>query len=68
LDKCCKRNVAFRSKQEGIKQEDFQAVLKAAEETVTMQRNVPDWLELDEGGPRFQLLMTENILSVLPIY
>jgi hypothetical protein len=28
----------------------------AAGETETMQENIQDWLELDEGNPGFQLL------------
>jgi hypothetical protein len=34
----------------------LQTVLRAAGETETMQDNIQDWLELDEGGPGFQLL------------
>jgi hypothetical protein len=32
-------------------------VLRAAGETETMQENIQDWLELDEGDPGFQLLV-----------
>jgi hypothetical protein len=32
-------------------------VLRAAGETETMQENIQDWLELDEGDPGFQLLL-----------
>jgi hypothetical protein len=39
---------------EGSEQEDFQTVLRAAEETETTQENIQDWLELDEGDPEFQ--------------
>jgi hypothetical protein len=33
----------------------------AAGETDTMQENTQDWLQLDEGDPRFQLLTEEEI-------
>jgi hypothetical protein len=39
--------------QEGLEQEDFQAVLRAAGETETTQDNIQDRLQLDEGDPRF---------------
>jgi hypothetical protein len=32
-------------------------VLRAAGETQTMQENIQDWLELDEGDPGFQPLV-----------
>jgi hypothetical protein len=32
-------------------------VLSAARETETTQKNVQDWLELDEGDTGFQLLL-----------
>jgi hypothetical protein len=41
---------------EGLEQEDFQTVLRAAGETKTTQENIRDWLQLDEGDPGFQLL------------
>jgi hypothetical protein len=31
--------------------------VRAAGETETTQENIQDWLELDEGDPRFQLLI-----------
>jgi hypothetical protein len=31
-------------------------MLRAAGETETMQENIQDWLQLDEGGPEFQLI------------
>jgi hypothetical protein len=37
-------------------------VLRAAGETETMQENIKDWLELDEGDPGFQFLTEEEIL------
>jgi hypothetical protein len=37
--------------QEGLEQEDFQTVLRAAGEAETTQENIQDWLELDEGDP-----------------
>jgi hypothetical protein len=40
-------------------------VLKAAGETETTQVNIQDWLDLDEGGPAFQLLTEEEIASVI---
>lgn len=39
---------------EGLEQEDFQNVLGAAGETETMEENIQDWLELEEGDPGFQ--------------
>jgi hypothetical protein len=39
--------------QEGLEQEEFQTVLRAAGETETTQENIQDWLELN-GDPRFQ--------------
>jgi hypothetical protein len=39
--------------QEGLEQEDFQAVLRAAGETETTQQNIQDWLQLDEGDLDF---------------
>jgi hypothetical protein len=51
--------------QEGLKQEDSQTVLKAAEETETTQENIKAWLELDEGDPGFQLLTKEEIAAVI---
>jgi hypothetical protein len=40
-------------------------VLRADGETETTQENVQDWLELDEGGPGFQLLTEEEIPIVI---
>jgi hypothetical protein len=40
---------------------DFRIVLRASEETKTMQENVQDWLELDEGDPGFQHLVQEAV-------
>jgi hypothetical protein len=37
--------------QEGLEQEDFQTVLRAAGETETTQENVRDWLQLEERDP-----------------
>jgi hypothetical protein len=39
--------------------------LRAAGETETMQENIQDWLELDEGDPGFQLLIREEIAAVI---
>jgi hypothetical protein len=50
---------------EGLEQEDFQTVLRAAGETETMQENIQDWFELDEGDPGFQLLTEEEIAAML---
>jgi uncharacterized protein YehS (DUF1456 family) len=44
---------------EGLEQEDFQALLRAAGETETTQENIQHWLELDED-PGFQLLTGKN--------
>jgi hypothetical protein len=49
----------------GIKQEDLQTVLREAGEAETMQENIQDWLELDEGDPGFQLLTEEEIAAVI---
>jgi hypothetical protein len=43
-------------------------VLIAAGETETTQENIQDWLELDEGVPRFQLLTEEEIAAVIFLY
>jgi hypothetical protein len=48
---------------QGLKQEDFQTVLRAAGETETAQENTEDWLELGEGDPGFQLLTEEEIAA-----
>jgi hypothetical protein len=40
-------------------------VLRAAGETETMQRNIPDWLELYEGDPGFQLLTKEETAAMI---
>jgi hypothetical protein len=36
-------------------------VLRAPGETKTTQKNILDWLQLDEGDPGFQLLTEEEI-------
>jgi hypothetical protein len=36
-------------------------VLRAAGETETLQENIQDWLELEEGDPGYQLLTEEEI-------
>jgi hypothetical protein len=38
-------------------------VLRAAGETETTQENIQDWLQLDEGDPGFQLLVSLEFLS-----
>jgi hypothetical protein len=43
-------------------------VLRAAGETETMQENIQDWLELDEGDPGFQLLTEKEIAAVIFFY
>jgi hypothetical protein len=43
-------------------------VLRAAGETETTQENIQDWLQLDEGGPGFQLLTEEEIAVVIFFY
>jgi hypothetical protein len=40
-------------------------VSRAAGKTETMQENIQDWLDLDEGDPRFQLLTEEEISAVI---
>jgi hypothetical protein len=46
----------------------FQTVLRADGETEPRQENIQDWLELDEGGPGFQLLTEEEIAAVIYFY
>jgi hypothetical protein len=43
-------------------------VLRAAGETETTQENIPDWLELDEGDPGYQLLTKEEIAAAIYFY
>jgi hypothetical protein len=43
-------------------------VLRAAGETETMQDNILNWLQLDEGDPGFQLLTKEETVAVIFIY
>jgi hypothetical protein len=53
----------FRSKRTS------QTVLRAAGETENIPRkNIEDWLELDEGVSRFQLLAEEEIAEVIFFY
>jgi hypothetical protein len=47
---------------DGLEQEDFQVVLRAAEETENTQENIQDWPELD-GDPGYQLLREEEIAA-----
>jgi hypothetical protein len=49
--------------QEGIEQEDFEAVLTAEMEIT--QDNIQDWLELGDRDPGFQLLAEEEIATVI---
>jgi hypothetical protein len=56
--------MGFR-KQEGLEQEDFETMLRAAGETETTQGNIQDWLQLDEGNAGFQLLTEEEIVIVI---
>jgi hypothetical protein len=42
-------------------------VLRAAGETETMQENIQDWLQLDDGDPGFQLLAFLWLLNKLSI-
>jgi hypothetical protein len=39
--------------------------LRASEEAETVQGNIQDWLVLDEGEPRFQLLTEEEIAAMI---
>jgi hypothetical protein len=43
-------------------------VLRAAGETDITQENTQDWLELDEGDPRFQLLTEDEIAAVIFLF
>jgi hypothetical protein len=45
---------------EGLEQEEFQTVLRAAGETETTQANIQDWRELNEGDLGFELLTEER--------
>jgi hypothetical protein len=40
-------------------------VLGAAGETEIKQGNIQNWLQLDEGGPGFQLVTEEEIAAVM---
>jgi hypothetical protein len=40
-------------------------VLRAAGETETLQGDIQDWLQLDEGDPGFQLLTEQEITAVI---
>jgi hypothetical protein len=40
-------------------------MLRAARNTETMQENIQDCLELDEGDPGFQILTEEEIAAVI---
>jgi hypothetical protein len=40
-------------------------MLRAAGETETMQENIQNWLELDEGDAGFQLMTEEKIAAVI---
>jgi hypothetical protein len=51
--------------QEGLEQEDFHTVLRAAGETETTQENIQDWLELGDVDRGFQLLTEEEIATVI---
>jgi hypothetical protein len=43
-------------------------LLRAAGETETTEKNIQDWLELDEGDSGFQLLTEEQITVVTSFY
>jgi hypothetical protein len=43
-------------------------VLRAAEEAETAQENIQDWLQLDEGGPGFELQTQEEIAAVIFLF
>jgi hypothetical protein len=43
-------------------------VLRAAGGTETTQENIHDWLQLDEGGPGFQLPTEGEIGTVIFFY
>jgi hypothetical protein len=53
-----------------LEQESLQqvALLKATEDTETMQENIQDWIELDEGDHGFQLLKEEEITAMIFFY
>jgi hypothetical protein len=54
--------------QEGLKLQDFHTESRAAGGIETMQDNIQQWLELDEGDPGFQLLTEEEIAAVIFFY
>jgi hypothetical protein len=43
-------------------------MLRVGGETESMQENIQDWPELDEGDPGFQLLTEEEIAAVIFFY
>jgi hypothetical protein len=54
-------HAAILQKTHGIWElENFHTVLRVAGETDTMQENIQDWLDLDEGDPGFYLLQEET--------
>jgi hypothetical protein len=53
--------------EEGLEQEDFQAVLRAAGETEPTQGNIKDWLELGEGD-WISALAKEEIATVIFLF
>jgi hypothetical protein len=48
---------------EGLEQEAFQTLLRAAGENETTQENILDWLEMDEGDAGFWLLTDKEIAA-----
>jgi hypothetical protein len=40
-----------------LPRQDFQTVLRAAGEIETTEENFQDWLQLDEAGPEFEILV-----------
>jgi hypothetical protein len=43
-------------------------VLRAAGKTETTQENIQQWIEMDEGDTRFQLLTEEETAAVICFY
>jgi hypothetical protein len=43
-------------------------VFRATGETETVQENIQDWFELDEGDHGFQLLTEEEIVAAMFFY
>jgi hypothetical protein len=43
-------------------------MLREAEKTETMHENIQDWLQLDEGDPRHQLMTEKEISAMIHLF